>query len=294
MTAITSIPSSEPAIAVLPYGRRLGPTLARVSLDELTWPLGRPERLTGGAVGDLLPTDHLLHYPRTDTHYRLRRGTQARISLILGEPSVIHAKHHRLLRYTHRRFYKVFTFAEGLMTRIPNAHFMPYGTTWVPEWRDLPVQKTGMCSLIASAKRDSTGHKLRHQIVDWVRDSDQPVEIMGRGYTPFDRKSDGLAPYRYSIVIENVQERNYFSEKLLDAVLCNTIPIYWGCPNLDQFCDPTGIIQFNSADDIQRAVENMSEADFQSRLSGIQALQIQLAEYADLELRAARAIRDSL
>ena len=262
-------------------------------MTELNWPLGRPAGLSNGAVGDLMPTNHLLLYPRTDTHYRLRRGTRARFSLILGEPSVIHGKHHRLLRYTHRRFYKVFTFAETLLACIPNAHFMPYGTTWVPEWRDLPLRKTAMCSLIASAKRAFTGHKLRHQIVDWVRRTGQPVEIMGRGYKPFDRKSDGLARYRYSIVIENVQERNYFSEKLLDAVLCNTVPIYWGCPNLDQFCDPTGIIQCNSADDIQRAVENMSEADFQSRLSDIQALQTQLAEYADLELRAAQAIRDS-
>lgn len=286
--------ATDTAIAILPYGQRLGPALADLPVDQLSWPLGFPERLAGGKVGDLLPSDHLIVFPRTDVHFRLRRGTRAKISLVMGEPSVIHAKHLALLRWSHRRFYKVLTFSERLMNGIPNAQFFPLGDTWVPEWRDLTLEKTAMCSLIASAKRDTTGHKLRHQIVDWVRGCDQPVEIMGRGYTPFDRKADGLAPYRYSIVIENVQEKNYFSEKLVDAVLCNTVPIYWGCPNLDRFFDPAGIIQCNSADDIQRAVQAMSEDDFQSRLPQLQRLQNEIEPFCDFEARAAQAIRDTL
>ncbi|WP_406649387.1 glycosyltransferase family 10 [Aliisedimentitalea scapharcae] len=283
-----------PAIAVLPYGMKLGPGLGQRPVSDLNWPLGCPERLQGRQVADLLPTDHLIVFPRTNTHFQIRYGTQARISLILGEPSVIHAKHLRLLRLTHRRFYKVLTFSDYLLTHLPNAYFFPLGTTWVPEWRDLPLRKTEMCSLIASAKRDSSGHKLRHHMVEWVRGSDHPVAVMGRGYTPFDAKSDGLAPYRYSIVIENVQEKNYFSEKLVDAVLCNTVPIYWGCPNLDHFMDISGIIQCNSAADIQRAVETMSEDDFVTRLPKLQAIHPVLERYCDLDLRAAVAIRDSL
>jgi len=34
-----------------------------------------------------------------------------------------------------------------------------------------------------------------------------------------------LTPYRYSVVIENVREPGYFSEKLVDALLCGTVPI---------------------------------------------------------------------
>ena len=285
---------SDTAIAILPYGLRLGPALAQKPVDQLIWPLGCPDRLTGGRVGDLLPSDHLIVFPRTDTHFRIRRGTRAKISLLMGEPSAIHAKHIRLLKWSHRRFHRVLTFSETLLNGIPNASFFPLGNTWVPEWRDLPLNKTAMCSLIASGKRDLTGHQLRHQIVDWVRRDNHPVEIMGRGYTPFEQKADGLAPFRYSIVIENVQETNYFSEKLVDAVLCNTVPIYWGCPNLERYFDPEGIIQCNSADDIQRAVRAMSEDDFQSRLPALQALQSVMAEYAGLEERAARAIRDTL
>ena len=285
---------SDAAIAILPYGMGLGPKLSGVSVDDLIWPLGCPDRLDGKTVGDLLPTDHLIVYPKTSTHYRLRRGTRAQISLVMGEPSVIHAKHLKLLRYTWRRFFRVLTFHDSLLGHIPNAQFFAFGTTWVPNWKELPLNKTAMCSLIASAKRDSAGHKLRHAIVDWVRETDQDVEIMGRGYTPFEEKSDGLAPYRYSVVIENVQEENYFSEKLLDAVFCNTVPIYWGCPNIEQFVDPTGMIRCNSEAEVKAAVAAMSAEDFESRLPELKRMQAELEPYADLERRAALAIQDAL
>ena len=285
---------SQPAIAVLPYGMGLGPHLASAPVSDLIWPLGCPARLNGATVGDLRADDHLIVFPKTATHFGLRRGTRAQISLILGEPSVIHAKHLALLRLTYRRFFRVLSFNEELLGRIPNGIFFPLGTTWVPNWRDLPLNKEKMCSLIASAKRDSTGHKLRHRVVDRVRQQGLDVDVMGRGYTPFESKADGLAPYCYSVVIENVREANYFSEKLVDAVLCNTVPIYWGCPNLDRFIDPSGIIQCASEGDISHAIDNMSKSDFARRLPQIQAMQPVLAGYCDLELRAAKAVRDAL
>lgn len=287
-------PMTQPAIAVLPYGQSLGPALARRPVDILAWPLGMPERLRGATVGDLAPSDHLIVFPRTATHLGLRRGTSARISLVLAEPSEISTKHLNLLRFSWRRFHRVLTFNAGLLERLPNAVFFPLGTTWVPEWRDLDRTKTAMCSLIASEKRDSRGHKLRHRMVDWVRDSGMDVQVMGRGYTPFGAKAEGLAPFRFSVVIENMREENYFSEKLVDAVLCDTVPIYWGCPNLDRFIDTSGIVQCAGEDDLKRAVEEMSEERHAALLPGLRRAQGQLEPYLDLNLRAACAVRDSL
>lgn len=286
--------SDIPGIAILPYGTSLGPKLAQMPLSDLTWPLGCPDRLLGKRVGDLERTDHLIMYPKTSHHYVLRRGTKARISLMMGEPSVIHAKHIKLLKWTWRRFYRVLSFHEALVGAIPNCVFFPYGTTWVPEWRDLKIEKTKSCSLIASAKRDTAGHQLRHAMVDWVRETGQNVDVLGRGYMPFDKKSDGLAPYRYSIVIENVREKNYFSEKLLDAVFCETVPIYWGCPNIGDFIDPEGIIICETGDDVRAAVQNMSEEDYQRRLPAIRALKNPLQAYADIDLRAAKVIEKEI
>ncbi|WP_170347847.1 MULTISPECIES: hypothetical protein [Ruegeria] len=285
---------TRPAIAILPYGHRLGPKLASVSLSELIWPEGCPDRLTGKTVGDLERTDHLIMYPNSTVHLRLRRGTRARISLMMGEPSAIHAKHDRMLRYTWRRFFRVLTFHDVLLHNIPNAVFLPYGVTMVPDWQDLKVEKTKSCSLIASAKRDLVGHQLRHSVIDWVRETGADVDIMGRGYTPFDLKSDGLAPYRYSVVIENVREKNYFSEKLTDAILCSSVPIYWGCPNIGDFFDTSGMILCETKEDIQRAIQSASIEDFAARLPHLQAIQQHAAEYGDFEGRAVRLLRAEL
>ena len=32
----------------------------------------------------------------------------------------------------------------------------------------------------------------------------------------------------------------YFTEKIMDCLLTKTIPIYWGCPNIADYFDPTG------------------------------------------------------
>lgn len=48
-------------------------------------------------------------------------------------------------------------------------------------------------------------------------------------------KYDGLINYKYSLCLENSKLKNYFTEKFTDSILCWTIPIYWGCPNIDKY-----------------------------------------------------------
>lgn len=48
-------------------------------------------------------------------------------------------------------------------------------------------------------------------------------------------KYHGLIDYKYSLCIENCSIKNYFTEKFTDAILCWTIPIYYGCPNIGDF-----------------------------------------------------------
>lgn len=285
---------TEPAIAVLPYGSKLGSRLAKRSLDDLMWPLGRPARLAQGTVADLTPGDHLIIYCKTNMHFLPSLGTRAQVSAMVIEPMVMHARHVSLLRFTHRRFFKLLSFHEALLDRVPNGLFLPFGTTWVPEYADLDLTKTKHMSLIASAKRDHTGHQLRHRMVEFAKSRALDVAVLGRGYVPFDAKSDGLAPYRYSIVIENVREKNYFSEKLVDAVLCETVPIYWGCPNIGDFFNTEGMILCETEEELQRAVVEASAAQYEDLLPDLRAAKTQAASFIELEKRAAETLKASL
>jgi hypothetical protein len=279
-----------PKVAVLPHDMKLGLRPGAIPLNRLIWPLGTPEGISGQTLADLEPRDHLIVFPRKTLHWRPGFGIRARVSIMVLEPEAIHGGQLRSLRRSHGRFYKVLSHNAALLSEIPNGVFFPFGSTWVPEWRDLNVDKTRMMSLIASDKRSQEGHRLRHAIADWARGARMDLDVMGRGYTPFVAKADGLAPYRYSVVIENVREPNYFTEKLVDAILCRCVPIYWGSPNIGDFLDTSGMIVCDSEVEVQAAMKAASIEDFEARAPALDAMRGVAAEYGDIYGRAVRAV----
>ena len=285
---------TEPAIAVLPYGGRLGAPLAQRPLDELHWPLGCPARLEGGVVGDLTSDDHLIVYPRTAMHFQLNWGTRAKVSIMVVEPAMIHRRHLKMLRWTYRRFYRVLSYNNALLAAIPNGIRHPFGTSWVPQDAAEKAPKTHHMSLIASAKRDSAGHLLRHEMVDFVQNQGLDVAVLGRGYAPFEMKQDGLAPYRFSVVIENIREPNYFTEKIVDAVLCEAVPIYWGCPNIGDYFDPACMVICENSEQMKAAILAANVAQYDAMAPALRAAKTQAGHWGDLEGRAAKAVQASL
>ena len=108
------------------------------------------------------------------------------------------------------------------------------------------VKKNRKISMIVSSHHFNWGnyHK-RLNVLDQILRSDLDIDIFGRGWRiPDERfkgelkfKHEGLLPYEYSIAIENSHEKNYISEKFFDCVLCNTVPIYNGAPNVSEVYD---------------------------------------------------------
>ena len=88
-----------------------------------------------------------------------------------------------------------------------------------------------------------------HYPITYFRSISQVPHIHDYGNNPFltlHNKFTLFEEYQFSIVIENSQQINYFTEKLIDCILTKTIPIYWGCPNISDFFDTTGWIIFDS------------------------------------------------
>jgi hypothetical protein len=59
-------------------------------------------------------------------------------------------------------------------------------------------------------------------------------------------KHIGLDEYKFSIACENSIQKNYVSEKFWDVVLTETIPIYLGCNNIDEFIPENCYISLNN------------------------------------------------
>ena len=54
----------------------------------------------------------------------------------------------------------------------------------------------------------------------------------------------------FHIAVENSKHDNYFTEKIIDAFVTKTIPLYWGCPNIRDFFNLDGIILFEDEKDL--------------------------------------------
>ncbi len=280
-------------IGVAPWEVRPGPELPQVPLSRIAFPLGAPENADNRVLGDLGPEDHVIFYPKSGFYLR-RPDIAAQVSLVIAEPRAVHGWHMRLLPLFHRRFFRILTRDRGLLARLPNGVFHNHTFAYVEDPETVDTTKTRLCSLIASGKQDQEGHRLRHRIVAHVRDAGLDIDIMGRGYAPFEKKADGLAPYRYSVVIENSREPAYISEKLIDAALCRTIPIYWGAPDVGDWFDTAGMILCESEDDIMatlRALPRDGDADLADVLEQNRSRALDLM---DGDRRAAEALARSL
>jgi hypothetical protein len=119
------------------------------------------------------------------------------------------------------------------------------------------ICKTRFCSFIISNKKYMPGHKYRHELVQAILKTDLPIDIYGRGSHIYQTGNDsrikgafeqtkeachGVVPYaeyKYSICIENSISNHYFSEKIINPMMYNTVPIYIGCKQMDQYLKPT-------------------------------------------------------
>lgn len=99
--------------------------------------------------------------------------------------------------------------------------------------------KKKLLSTVTSRKMTTKGQRQRVKVAETVKNIVPAMGFYGRGFKPLNQngycKKGGLLPYRYSLACENCQVPNYFTEKIIDCMLCWTKPIYWGCPNIDQY-----------------------------------------------------------
>lgn len=258
------MPKAE-TVAIVPYGTRFRSKLRNISLDRLAWPLGRPAYAMNGRIADLDERVRLLCYPSSSLFFLPRFGVRTPVSVMIVEPQIVHARIFRWLKWMSWRFERVLTFNRDHISKARNAIYSNPSYFWVNREKSIDLAKTANVSIIASSKNLLPGHKLRHEVITWIRSQKRDVAILGRGYQPFDQKHEGLAPYRYSVVIENSREQGYRSEKLLDALVCKTIPIYWGATDIAGEFDARGMILCQSAEDICRAIENADEAGYEAR-----------------------------
>jgi hypothetical protein len=105
---------------------------------------------------------------------------------------------------------------------------------WLAELRNL--EKSKLISVFCSAKTMTADHSFRLKFVRKLKDHfGSDLDWFGNGVQSISQKWDGIAPYKYHIVLENQARYNIITEKLYDSYLGLAFPIYWGAPNVADF-----------------------------------------------------------
>lgn len=212
------------------------------------------------ATDTKLYTDTSLKQAQTDY-------VKNKIAWLLESP-IVTRRWYKWVQKNEQLFAAVLTFDQALLERNPDLYKLcPAGGTWIDSTEQYLYDKNKNISIIASGKKRYEGQKLRHKIIR--RYQSRFDGVFGFGYQPVDNKLTALKDYRYSLIIENTRKDYYFSEKLIDALLTGVIPIYWGCPSIDEFFNIDGILSFKNIKELDTILENMSEQDYMARYEAI-------------------------
>ena len=249
---------SQAKVGIVPYELRHHKDLAAIALDQLLWPGQHtdPNKYPSGCIAGLGENDYVVVYPSST---RLLCGfgkLKCKVVLLMAEPLAIQKRYYRLIWLLRHKFDLILCRYERYANAYANVIQFDGVEPWVEGKNVVSTAfKTHGCSIISSGKTDLVGHKLRHQVIAWLRLRDYDIDVLGRGYKPFEHKQEGLLPYTYSVIIENVQEPDYFTEKLLDCLICGTIPIYWGASNIKHYFNTDGMVICNDLAELQGAIE---------------------------------------
>lgn len=72
--------------------------------------------------------------------------------------------------------------------------------------------------------------------------------------------------YKFSIAIENALMPGYTTEKILTSLLANTVPIYWGNPEISREITPECFINLHDYNDLSEAIKHILAIDDNDQL----------------------------
>jgi hypothetical protein len=175
------------------------------------------------------------------------------------EPPIINGENYIKVINNKNNFKYIFTHIKNIGEKTENFVYIPHGGTWIED-SDISIHdKTKLTSCIFSWKNWNSYHSMRFRVYDRLK-NDSRVDFYGSGCDkPIDKKIKALKNYRFSIVIENSIESDYFTEKLLDCFLTGTIPIYVGSRTTGTYFDTNGIIYFEGDEDLPEILDKLTE-----------------------------------
>ena len=137
-------------------------------------------------------------------------------------------------------------------------------------------------STVLSDKYSDIGQIKRIDFVKFLDSKGFPVHVYGgnkfkwvnyKGSLTWHEKDPAMFPYKYTFNVENHMIENYFTEKIVDSILAESLCFYSGCPNIREHIDPDAYVWLelsNFEKDYETIKTAISEDWWSKRLPAIQ------------------------
>ena len=213
------------------------------------------------------------------------RNVKNAIALMVEPRSIIPGTY-TWIEQNFEKFAYIFTFDSRLLSLLPNAKLLLYGQI-TAEYPDVP--KTKNVSMVASSKDFCQGHRDRQYVACVLSDR---IDVFGKfNGGKYCDDSDFLSEHRFNVAMENFSDGYYFTEKICNCFASKVVPIYLGCPHIEEYFDINGIIYCKTPDEVIASVDRILEnpvEEYEKRWEAIERnfmIVQKYRRYADLFLK---------
>lgn len=122
-------------------------------------------------------------------------------------------------------------------------------------------EKTSFCSFVVS---NSSGNPIRKELFDIIsayKKVDSGGKYLNNIGGPIKDKLAFDKMHKFVIACENGSHIGYTTEKIVEAFAAQTIPIYWGDPNITKIFNPKAFINVSDYPSIEEVVERIKQID---------------------------------
>lgn len=177
----------------------------------------------------------------------------------------------------YKLFDAILTYDSEILEKCSNSHFMAFGTSWVQDY-NFNYEKLYQISHLTGHKRMTRGHIIRQEIHNKQKLINNPIDFYISQYGGVNNEHNNkilresknqLFNSQFHICVENSKQNGFFTEKIIDCFITKTIPIYWGCDNINDFFNTKGFFIANDTIDIINICNSITNETYLSKLEFI-------------------------
>ena len=230
------------------------------------------------------------HFYTQEEIFRTVGNPKRRFAMLVEAGTTKPQLYDAILKYKNhieKHFDLVFTYNPQILNGLSNARFVPFcASIWYGMGVSYHVKKenfnftispenykykTKNISMICSHLETFPMHQVRKKLAFYCKEHGLADTFGQFAGGPIVDMELPVEHYRYSIAVENGIEPFYFTEKIMNCFVAQTIPIYLGATEIGQFFNADGIIQIGIEDceHIENILKRCTAEEYERRLPAV-------------------------